>query len=126
LNLCFFCIAYLSFLYITLFLATGLAADISLMKLHPGRRPIRASIVSSFIFATTVLVTTGIAALFFYPDPSSFLSGEGSRTIHVIINAAWVKMGTDFLIPYSIITGALGGYLGYSIARDTHISDYRQ
>jgi hypothetical protein len=25
----------------------------------------------------------------------------------------------DFLIPYSLATGALGGYIGFSIARDT-------
>ncbi len=27
----------------------------------------------------------------------------------------------DFLIPYSLVTGSLGGYLGYSIARDIDV-----
>lgn len=84
------------------------------MKLHPEKRPILASVISSFILALTVLGTIAFAAFFFYPLPPS-----SDGTIDLVLNSPWIKAGTDFLIPYSLATGALGGYIGFSIARDT-------
>jgi hypothetical protein len=53
-----------AFMYIPLFTIMGLSADISLMKLHPEKRPIRASVISSSILAATVLGTIAFAAFF--------------------------------------------------------------
>ncbi len=33
------------------------------------------------------------------------------------LDVPWIKMGF-FLIPYSLATGSLGGYLGFTIAKD--------
>ena len=96
--------------YIPLFIIMGLSADISLMKLHPEKKPLRASLISSLVFTTTVLLAFVIATLFFYP-----VSHGGASTFDV----PWISMGT-FLIPYSLATGTLGGYLGFTIARDFH------
>ena len=93
-----------AFMYIPLFLIRGLSADISLMMLYPERNPLRTSLVSSFIFTVIVLSTTVFAEFFFYPSPGLFLS-VGS-----------------FLIPYCLATGTIGGYLGFTIARDTQDS----
>ncbi|MHA2061581.1 MAG: hypothetical protein ACW963_04740 [Candidatus Sifarchaeia archaeon] len=93
-----------AFMYVPLFIIRGLSADISLMMLIPKWKPLRATLVSSFIFTAIVLFTTVFADFFFYPSPGLFLSFG------------------DFLIPYSLVTGTLGGYLGFSIARDIHVS----
>jgi hypothetical protein len=93
-----------AFMYLPLFIIRGLSADISLMMLIPKWKPLRATLVSSFIFTAIVLFTTVFADFFFYPSPGLFLSFG------------------DFLIPYSLVTGTLGGYLGFSIARDIHVS----
>jgi hypothetical protein len=95
----------------------GFSADISLVKLHPQKQPIRTSVISSFIFALTVLGTIAIAAFFFYPLPPTPPKEDGI-IIALVASSPWVKAGTDFLIPYSNATGALGGYIGFSIARD--------
>jgi len=94
--------------YIPLFIIMGLSADVSLMKLHPEEKPLRASLVSSFIFTATVLLVFIFATFFFYP-----VSHGGSLTL----DEPWIKMGI-FLIPYSLATGSLGGYLGFTIAKD--------
>ena len=90
--------------YIPLFIIMGLSADISLMKLHPERKPLRAALVSSFIFTATVLLTFAFATFVFYPS----------------VDAPWINMGT-FLIPYALATGMLGGYLGFSINKELEI-----
>ncbi len=94
-----------AFLYIPLFVFMGVSADISFMNLHPGERPIRASSISALIFTVITLVTIAFATFQFYPEGQ--LSG-----------GTWLSFG-DFLIPYSLVTGVLGGYLGFSLARDT-------
>jgi len=91
-------------MYIPLFIIRGLSADISLMMLLPKWKPLRATLVSSFIFTAIVLSTTIFADFFFYPLPGLFLSFG------------------NFLLPYSLATGTIGGYLGFSIARDIHDS----
>ena len=97
--------------YIPLFIIMGLSADISLMKLHPEKKPLRASLISSLVLTTTVLLAFVFATFFFYP-----VSHGGSPTL----DAPWINMGI-FLIPYSLATGTLGGYLGFTIARDFHV-----
>jgi len=94
--------------YIPLFIVMGLSADISFMKLHPEEKPLGASLVSSFIFTATVLLAFVFATFFFYP-----VSHGGAPTL----DAPWINMGI-FLIPYSLATGTLGGYLGFCIAKD--------
>lgn len=96
----------------------GLSADISLIKLHPEKQPISASIISSFILALTVLGTIAFAAIFFYPLQPPLSPKEDNGIIAFVTSAPWVKAGMDFLIPYSLVTGALGGYIGFGIARD--------
>ena len=93
-----------AFMYIPLFIIRGLCADISLMTLLPKLKPLRATLISSLIFTAIVLFTTVFADFFFYPSPGLFLS-----------------VG-NFLIPYSLATGVIGGYLGFSIARDVQNS----
>ncbi len=95
--------------YIPLFILMGLSSDISLMKLNPEKKPRRAALVSAFVFTTTVLLVFAFATFFFY---------QMSRGGPIILNAPWLEMGT-FLIPYALVTGTLGGYLGLSIAKDT-------
>jgi len=87
--------------YIPLFVIMGLSADVSLVKLHPEKRPLRATLISSFVFTATALLALAFATFFFYPT----------------LDAPWINMGS-FLIPYSLATGTLGGYLGFCIARD--------
>jgi hypothetical protein len=93
-----------AFLYIPLYFLAGLSADVSLMLLHPEERPLRAALASSCIFTIVVLATTILATFLFYPVP---------RTLQ----GTWIGYG-DFLVPYSLITGTIGGYLGFSIAGD--------
>jgi len=90
--------------YIPLYTLTGLAADTSLIKLNPQQKPAKASTLSSLIFTAAVLATTALAIYTLYPTPPT-------------LNIPWITAGT-FLIPYSLTTGAIGGYLGYTIARD--------
>ncbi len=97
-----------SILYIPLYIITGLSADISLMKLRPLSKPARASLISSTMLALITLGTTAFAAISFYP----------SNTNAILSSSAWLKVGMQFLIPYAIATGALGGYLGFCMARD--------
>lgn len=92
-----------AFLYIPLFIIMGLSADVSLTMLHPERNPLRASVASSLLFTAVVLSTIAFATFFFYPPAP--------------LNTTWLGLG-GYLIPYSLATGALGGYLGFSIARD--------
>ena len=94
--------------YIPLFIIMGLSADISLMKLQPEKRPLKASLVSSFVLTATVLLAFVFATLFFYP-----VSHGGVPTL----DAPWINMGT-FLIPFALATGTLGGYLGFSINKE--------
>ena len=91
-------------MYIPLYIITGLVADISLMKLHPEQNPIKASLISAFIFTAVVIATTVFVTYFFYPTP-------------LTLDVPWIRAGS-FLIPYSLTTGAIGGYLGSTIARD--------
>lgn len=87
--------------YIPLFIIMGLSADVSLMILHPEKKPLRAALISSFVFTATVLLALAFATFVFYPT----------------LDAPWINMG-NFLIPYSLATGTLGGYLGFTISRD--------
>jgi hypothetical protein len=96
-----------AFMYIPLYLIAGLSADLSLMALHPEQRPLRAAVVSAFTFTATVLLTTVVVTYLFYPGPPTL---EGT----------WLEFGY-FLIPYALATGAIGGYLGFSLARDSEI-----
>ena len=93
-----------AFMWTPLYIITGMVADISLMKLHPERKPIRASLISAFMFTAAVIATTVFATYFFYPQP-------------LTLDVPWIKEGS-FLLPYSLATGAMGGYLGHTIARD--------
>jgi len=93
-----------AFLYIPLYFFAGFSADLSLRLLHPGERPRRAALISSCIFTAVVLCTTILATFLFYPAP---------RTLQ----GTWLGYGA-FLVPYSLITGTMGGYVGFSIARD--------
>jgi hypothetical protein len=94
-----------AFLYIPLYFLVGLSADVSLVLLRPERQPRKAALVSSCIFTLAVLVTTIFATFLFYPMP-------------VKLQGTWLDYA-GFLIPYSLITGVIGGYIGYSMARDT-------
>jgi hypothetical protein len=87
--------------YVPLFIIMGLSADVSLMKLHPEKKPLRAALISSFVFTATVLIAFAFATFVFYPT----------------LDAPWINMGT-FLIPYALTTGTLGGYLGFSINKE--------
>jgi hypothetical protein len=87
---------------------TGMVADISLMKLHPERKPIRASLISALMFTAAVIATTVFATYFFCPQP-------------LTLDVPWI-MEEHFLLPYSLATGAMGGYLGRTIARDIEAS----
>jgi hypothetical protein len=95
-----------AFLYIPLYFLVGLSADVSLILLRPEKRPLRATLISSCIFTLTVLATTIFATFLFYPMPTT-------------LQGTWLGYGV-FLIPYSLITGAIGGYIGYSVARDAN------
>jgi phosphate/sulfate permease len=108
-----------AFMYTPLFAIMGLSTDISLMKLHPEKRPIQASVISSFILAATVLGTIAFAAFFFYPQESLSAKEDNGIIIALVASSPWLKVGVDFLIPYSLATGALGGYIGFNIAKDT-------
>jgi len=90
--------------YIPLFIIMGLSADVSLMTLHPEKKPLRAALISSFVFTATVLLAFVFATFVFYPT----------------IDAPWINMGT-FLVPYSLATGTLGGYLGFSISGELNV-----
>ena len=90
--------------YIPLFVIMGLSADVSLMKLHPERKPLKAVLISSFVFTATVLFAFAFATFVFYPSA----------------DAPWINTGT-FLIPYALATGMLGGYLGFSINKELEI-----
>jgi hypothetical protein len=97
-----------AFMWTPLYIITGMAADISLMKLHPERWPIRASLISAFMFTAAVIATTVFATYSFYPQP-------------LTLDVPWIREG-NFLLPYPLVTGAMGGYLGYTIARDVEAS----
>jgi hypothetical protein len=98
-----------AFMYIPLYIVTGLSADISLERLHPEDRPARAVMISSFILTAVMLFTTAFASFFFYPA-----HGYSAPSIFAV---PWLGVG-GFLIPYSLATGVMGGYLGFSIAKD--------
>ncbi len=91
-------------LYIPLFLAVGLIADLSLAYLRPDRFPVRASLLSAFLFTGATLGAWILASVLLYPWNGSF-------------DGTWLQYGY-FLIPYALATGALGGYVGYGFARD--------
>jgi hypothetical protein len=93
-----------AFLYIPLYFLAGFSADVCLMLLHPGERPLRAALISSCIFTAVVLFTTILATFLFYPAPKT-------------LQGTWLGYG-GFLVPYSLIAGTIGGYVGFSIARD--------
>jgi hypothetical protein len=94
-----------AFMWIPLYAVTGLIADVTLMRLRPDQKPIKASLVSAFVFTVAVIATTIFATYFFYPTP-------------LTLDVPWIKQG-GFLLPYSLATGTIGGYLGYALARDT-------
>jgi hypothetical protein len=50
-----------AFMYIPLYVVMGLSADVSLMMMHPEWKPLRASLISSFIFTAVVLSATAFA-----------------------------------------------------------------
>jgi hypothetical protein len=95
---------YFAFLWIPLYVIMGLSADVSFKALRPERTPIRAAAVSAFIFTVVVIAATLFATYVFYPTPLTF-------------DIPWIRVGW-FLLPYALATGALGGYLGFCIARD--------
>ena len=87
--------------YVPLFIIMGLSADVSLMRFHPEKKPLKAALISSFVFTATVIVAFAFATFVFYP----------------ITDAPWINMG-KFLIPYALSTGTIGGYLGFSINKE--------
>ena len=93
-----------AFMWIPLYVITGLVADITLMKLHPDQNPMTASFLSAFMFTAAVIATNVFATYTFYATP-------------LTLNVPWIKEGI-FLLPYSLATGAMGGYLGCAINRD--------
>lgn len=93
-------------LYIPLFLAVGVAADVSLRRLRPDLKPGRSSMFSAVVFTGAVLALWMVATIFFYP----YAGIEGS----------WLGFGY-FLIPYALLTGSLGGFLGFCFSRDNGI-----
>lgn len=93
-----------AFAYIPLYLLVGLVADVSLMLLRPQQQPLRAALLSSFVFTASVLTTTIFATFVFYP-------------VLARIQDTWLGYA-GFLVPYALITGTMGGYLGFSIATD--------
>jgi hypothetical protein len=92
-------------MWIPLYVIMGLSADVSFKALHPQRTPIRAAAISAFVFTVVVIVGTIFATYVFYPTP-------------LTLDVPWIRVG-GFLIPYALATGALGGYLGFCIARDS-------
>jgi hypothetical protein len=96
-----------AFMWIPLYGMTGLVADVTLMRLHPERAPVKASIVSAFAFTSAVIATTILGTYVFY------LTG-------LTLNVPWLNQGF-FLLPYCLITGATGGYLGCNLARDIQV-----
>jgi hypothetical protein len=94
-----------AFLWIPLYVIMGLSADVSFKALRPERAPIRAAVISAFIFTVVVIAGTIFATYAFYPTP-------------LTLEVPWIRVG-GFLIPYALATGALGGYLGFCIARDS-------
>ncbi len=100
-----------AFAYALLFILMGLAADVSLMALHPGQGSGRAALISSFIFTVVTLLLILFATLFFYPLPPN---------LSALIQGTWLRFGY-FLIPYALVTGTLGGYLGFALARDVNL-----
>jgi hypothetical protein len=97
-----------AFLYIPLYLIAGLSADVSLTLLHPEKRPIRAAWISALVFTFTVIVTTVAATYLFYPSQGSIWAALPAHGV--------------FLIPYALVTGMIGGYLGMCLARDAGAS----
>jgi hypothetical protein len=97
-----------AFMWIPLYAVTGLIADVTLMKLHPEKAPIRASLLSAFAFTAAVIATTIFGTYILYPTG-------------LTLDVPWIKQSA-FLLPYSLITGTIGGYLGYSLARDIKVS----
>lgn len=91
-------------LYIPLFLAVGLVADLTLRFLQPERFPVRASVLSALLFTAATLAGWVLATVALYRWGGSFAD-------------TWLGYGY-FLIPYALATGALGGYVGHGIARD--------
>ncbi len=91
-------------LYIPLYALAGLTADVSLRWLHPEARPRRAAWLSACIFTAAVLATTSVATFLFYPAPQT-------------LQDTWLGNGV-FLVPYALLTGGIGGYLGFSLAGD--------
>ena len=91
-------------LYVPLFFLVGAAAHVTLRMLRPEPRPVRASAVSAHVFTATVLAMWTLATVSFYPWPGTL---EGS----------WLRYA-HFLGPDALATGALGGSLGFSLARE--------
>jgi len=91
-------------LYIPLFFAVGLVADLSLARLRPFSFPVRASLLSAFLFTAATLAAWALAMVSLYPWNG-------------LLEDTWLRYGY-FLIPYALATGALGGYVGYGLARD--------
>jgi len=85
------------------FFLMGLSADLSLWLLRPEENEGTAMTVSATIFSETVIVVNTIALGLFYTNPGW--------------PRDFLKFGY-FLIPYAIITGALGGYIGWHLADD--------
>jgi hypothetical protein len=87
-----------------IYVAYGLSIDFSLWILKPARNEKKAVLISSLISSVTFILLSTLALSTFY---KSGLSVPGTRDFLTF---------SYFMIPYSIIQGIMGAFLGWYIA----------
>ncbi|UCC20882.1 MAG: hypothetical protein JSV62_06275 [Promethearchaeota archaeon] len=87
-----------------IYIAYGLSIDISLWLLKPAKNERRAVMVSSLISSISIILLSILALETFYKIGLSVPGVDGFRTYEY------------FMIPYSIVQGVMGGFLGWYIA----------
>ncbi|MFW9922626.1 MAG: hypothetical protein ACFFDW_04965 [Candidatus Thorarchaeota archaeon] len=87
-----------------IYILYGLAADVSLILLNPQKNETMAILLTSLIFSGLFIVLSIIPLKLFYNPPADPLAKD--------IYSYWY-----LLIPYGLIQGVMGGYIGLQLGR---------
>jgi hypothetical protein len=87
-----------------IYVAYGLSIDLTLWVLKPGKNERRAVLISSLISSTSFIFLSIVALMTFYKSGLSIPGTDDFLTY------------AYFMIPYSIIQGVMGAFIGWYLA----------